>query len=104
MVVTQRSIWNSCVILESNSWIEQTVAQVHQQIDQDENYDENQHRALNNRVVPIVDALKDELAQPRPLEDRLGDNGAAKELAELKNQGILTDAEFQAQKAKILSA
>ena len=26
-----------------------------------------------------------------------------KELAELKNQGILTDAEFQAQKAKILA-
>ena len=27
-----------------------------------------------------------------------------KELAELKNQGILTDAEFDAQKAKILAA
>ncbi|MGE5290939.1 MAG: SHOCT domain-containing protein [Micromonosporaceae bacterium] len=27
-----------------------------------------------------------------------------KELAELKSQGILTDAEFQAQKAKILAA
>lgn len=27
-----------------------------------------------------------------------------KELAELKNQGILTDAEFEAQKAKILNA
>jgi hypothetical protein len=27
-----------------------------------------------------------------------------KELAELKDQGILTDAEFEAQKAKILAA
>jgi hypothetical protein len=27
-----------------------------------------------------------------------------KELAELKDQGILTDAEFEAQKAKVLAA
>jgi hypothetical protein len=30
--------------------------------------------------------------------------GQLKELAELRNQGILTDAEFEAQKAKILAS
>ena len=36
-------------------------------------------------------------AAPDPIEQ-------LKELAELKNQGILTDAEFQAQKARILAS
>jgi hypothetical protein len=36
-------------------------------------------------------------AAPDPIEQ-------LKELAELKNQGILTDAEFEAQKAKILGS
>lgn len=37
-------------------------------------------------------------APPRDIASQL------KDLAELKNQGILTDAEFQAQKAKILGS
>lgn len=40
-------------------------------------------------------------AQPAPPRDTASQ---LKDLAELKNQGILTDAEFQAQKAKILGS
>lgn len=40
-------------------------------------------------------------AQPAAARDPVAQ---LKELAELKNQGILTDAEFEAQKAKILAS
>ena len=40
-------------------------------------------------------------AQPAAAPDPVAQ---LKELAELKNQGILTDAEFEAQKAKILAS
>lgn len=40
--------------------------------------------------------------EPAPSSDNLVDK--LKELASLKDQGILTDAEFDAQKAKILAA
>jgi hypothetical protein len=39
-------------------------------------------------------------AAPAPAVDPVAQ---LKDLAELKNQGVLTDAEFQAQKAKILA-
>ena len=42
-----------------------------------------------------------ESAQPAAAPDPVAQ---LKELAELKNQGILTDAEFEAQKAKILAS
>jgi hypothetical protein len=43
-------------------------------------------------------------AAPPPAEDAMDNKlGQLKELAELKDQGILTEAEFDAQKAKILA-
>ena len=43
-------------------------------------------------------------AEPAPAPEPAADPYAQlKELAELKEQGVLTDAEFQAQKAKILA-
>jgi hypothetical protein len=41
---------------------------------------------------------------PAPAADEKDMVTQLKELAELKDQGILTDAEFEAQKAKILAA
>jgi membrane protease subunit (stomatin/prohibitin family) len=46
-------------------------------------------------------APEPENAQPAAARDPVAQ---LKELAELKNQGILTDAEFEAQKAKILAS
>jgi hypothetical protein len=43
-------------------------------------------------------------AAPAPAADQKDMVTQLKELAELKDQGILTDAEFEAQKAKILAA
>jgi Short C-terminal domain len=42
--------------------------------------------------------------QPAPAAPAPDSNEQLKELAELKNQGILTDEEFAAQKAKILGS
>jgi hypothetical protein len=43
-------------------------------------------------------------AQPAPAAPAVDPIAQLKELAELHSQGILTDAEFEAQKAKILNS
>jgi Short C-terminal domain len=47
------------------------------------------------------DAQPQDAQQPTPAPDTVAQ---LKDLAELKSQGVLTDAEFEAQKAKILGS
>ena len=44
----------------------------------------DEHHALHDREVAVEDRLDDEPPDPRPREDRLGDDGAAEELGELQ--------------------
>ena len=62
-------------------------------------------RAAATAVLRAATAVRPAGAAPRLLLPRHRiRSSSCKKLAELKNQGILTDAEFQAQKAKILSS
>jgi hypothetical protein len=65
---------------QANRWAEQE----HQQYVQ-------QHQQYYQQAPPPAPAPPDPIAQ-------------LKELAELKSQGILTEAEFEAQKAKVLAS
>jgi len=66
---------------------------------EEEQYAQQQQYAQPQYVQPQYAAPPEPAAESAP--DMITQ---LKELAELKNQGILTDAEFEAQKAKILAA
>jgi len=51
-----------------------------------------------------AEAYQEQAAAPAPAPAPAGDDMVTKELAELKDQGILTEEEFAAQKAKILGS
>ena len=88
---TATAVSNRVSRRQANRWTQQSEAQAYEQ--------QQQYYAPPHRSTPS-----------RPCSRRAGTGGGTdpiaqlKELAELKNQGILTDAEFQAQKAKILSS
>ena len=76
---------------QANRWNQQSEAQAYEQQQQQQYYAPPPQQYAQPAPAPAPAPAPDPIAQ-------------LKELAELKNQGILTDAEFQAQKAKILSA
>ena len=57
-------------------------------------YDQQQYEQQQYAQAPAAAPAED------PMDNKLGQ---LKELADLKAQGVLTDAEFEAQKAKILA-
>src|SRR3989442_7110112 len=64
--------------------VEEAVGQIDDQVDDDEGQGEDEHGALQEDVVAGEDRLDHETAEPRPREDRLGEHGAAHELARLQ--------------------
>src|SRR5262249_50532416 len=60
--------------------------QVDEQVHPDDEQRQEHHGALDHREVLVTDRLDRERGHARPREDRLGDDGAAQELAELQAQ------------------
>src|SRR5580765_1090705 len=84
--------------------IEEAIDQVDAEVDHDEEHGGDEHGALHDGVVAVVDRLDGEPADTRPREDRLGDDGAAEQGTELQPgdrddrhrrvlQGVLDDHE-----------
>ena len=87
---TATAVSNRVSRRQANRWTQQSEAQAYEQ--------QQQYYAPPPQYAqPAPPPAPAPAAAPDPISQ-------LKELAELKNQGILTDAEFQAQKAKILSA
>ena len=84
---TATAVSNRVSRRQANRWNQQSEAQAYEQQQQ-------QYYAPPPQYAQPAPAPA---AAPDPIEQ-------LKELAELKNQGILTDAEFQAQKARILAS
>jgi Short C-terminal domain/Domain of unknwon function (DUF3824) len=84
---TATAVSNRVSRRQANRWTQQQEAQYYEQQQQQQYYEPQPQYA-----PPAAPA-----AAPDPIEQ-------LQKLAELKNQGILTDAEFQAQKAKILAS
>jgi hypothetical protein len=82
---TATAVSNRVSRRQANRWTQQSEAQA---------YEQQQQYAPPPQYAQPAPAPA---AAPDPIEQ-------LKELAELKNQGILTDAEFAAQKAKILAS
>ena len=87
---TATAVSNRVSRRQANRWNQQSEAQAYEQQQQYQQY----QRAAT-AIRPARSCLRP--PAPDPIEQ-------LKELAELKNQGILTDAEFQAQKTRILSS
>jgi hypothetical protein len=83
---TATAVSNRVSRRQANRWTQQSEAQAYEQQQQ---YYEPPPQYAQPAPAPA--------AAPDPIEQLT-------KLAELKNQGILTDAEFQAQKAKILAS
>src|SRR5437867_3734004 len=64
--------------------IEDAIEQVDAKVDHDEEHRGEEHRALHDGVVAVVDRLDGEPPDARPREHRLGHDGAAQQRAELK--------------------
>ena len=88
---TATAVSNRVSRRQANRWTQQSEAQAYEQQQQ-------QYCAAATAVRPAGSCS---CSRPAPAPDPIEQ---LKQLAELKNQGILTDAEFQAQKAKILAS
>ena len=88
---TATAVSNRVSRRQANRWTQQSEAQA---TSNSSSTTSSRRRSTPSRrsLSPLRSA-----AAPDPIEQ-------LKQLAELKNQGILTDAEFEAQKAKILSS
>jgi hypothetical protein len=84
---TATAVSNRVSRRQANRWAAQ---------DEQAYYDQQQQYAQQQSAQPQYAA-----PAPAPARDPIDQ---LKELAELKSQGILTDAEFEAQKAKILAS
>jgi hypothetical protein len=82
---TATAVSNRVSRRQANRWSQQEEAQYYEQQQQQQYY------------APPPQPAPAPAAAPDPIEQ-------LKELAALKDQGILTDAEFQAQKAKVLGS
>src|SRR5437899_304572 len=88
----------------SDAGIEEAIDQVDAEVDHDEEHGGQEHRALDDGVVAVVDRLDREPADARPREHRFRHHGAAEQRAELEPgdgddrdggvlQGVLGDHE-----------
>ena len=87
---TATAVSNRVSRRQANRWTQQSDAQAYEQQQQQQYYEPPPQYAQPAPAPAPPPA-------PDPIEQLT-------KLAELKNQGILTDAEFQAQKAKILAS
>ena len=87
---TATAVSNRVSRRQANRWTQQSEAEAYEQQQQ---YQPPQYA---QPAPQYVQPAPPPPAPPDPIEQ-------LKQLAELKNQGILTDAEFEAQKARVLS-
>jgi predicted cobalt transporter CbtA len=85
---TATAVSNRVSRRQANRWTQQSEAEA---------YEQQQQYAPPPQYAQPAPAPAPAAAAPDPIEQ-------LQKLAELKNQGILTDAEFEAQKAKILAS
>src|SRR5919108_5846419 len=80
------SVWVAVTAMsgEPDPRVDHRVEEVDQQVDEDEGRGHDQHAAADERVVARVDRLDGEAAEPRPGEDRFGEDRPAEEEAELQ--------------------
>ena len=86
---TATAVSNRVSRRQANRWNQQSEAQAYEQ--------QQYYQPPPQYAQPAPPPAPAPAAAPDPIEQ-------LQRLAELKNQGILTDAEFQAQKAKILAS
>jgi Short C-terminal domain len=86
---TATAVSNRVSRRQANRWNQQEEAQYYEQQQQQQYYEPPPQQYAQPAPAPAP--------APDPIEQ-------LQKLADLKNQGILTDAEFEAQKAKILSS
>jgi hypothetical protein len=89
---TATAVSNRVSRRQANRWTQQSEAEAYEQQQQQQYY------------APPPPQYAQPAAAPAPAVPASDPIAQLKELAELKNQGILTDAEFQAQKARILGS
>src|SRR3989454_321035 len=68
----------------ADTGIEESIDQVDAEIDHDEEHGGQEHRALHDRVIAVVDRLDREPPDARPREHRLRHHGPAEQGAELE--------------------
>ena len=90
---TATAVSNRVSRRQANRW----AGQEQQQYEQQEQYEQPQQYEQQQYAAPPPPPPPPPAAAPDPIAQ-------LKELAELKNQGILTEEEFAAQKAKILGS
>src|SRR3974377_377214 len=66
-----------------DSGIDDPVQQVYDEVYQDDKDRENHEDRVENPVIPLHDGPDDELPQPRPVEDRLDQDGPAQQDVEI---------------------
>jgi Short C-terminal domain len=89
---TATAVSNRVSRRQANRWADQSEQQYYEQ--QGRNAEQQQQAYAQPAPAPA----------PAPAAPAVDPIAQLKELAELKSQGILTDAEFQAQKTKILNS
>ena len=87
---TATAVSNRVSRRQANRWSQQEEAQYYEQQQQQQYYAQQQQYAPSPAAAPAPPAVD-------PIEQ-------LQRLADLKNQGILTEAEFEGQKAKILAS
>src|SRR5712664_3648158 len=68
----------------TDTGIEEAIHQLDAEVEADEEHGRQEHHALHDRVVAVVDRVDGEPADARPREHRLGHHRAAEERAELE--------------------
>src|SRR5215208_7718839 len=70
--------------LVAHAWVEECVQDVHQEVHEDDGQRRDQHGALHDRQVALLDRVEGEAPDPRDVEDGLGQDGTAEEDAEVE--------------------
>src|SRR5262249_58176050 len=72
--------------LVTDAGIEERIQGVHGQVEEDDHRHHHQVHALDDRVVPLVDGVEEEAADPGQAEDRLDHHGSAEDGGDLDSQ------------------
>ena len=75
-----------CILisLEADSWVDDGIEDIHQQVDQDEFERKQEHFGLKNRIVPHFHGIHEQTAKAGPIEYLLNHDGTAEQKTELE--------------------
>ena len=70
-----------CILisLEADSWVDDGIEDIHQQVDQDEFERKQEHFGLKNRIVPHFHGIHEQTAKAGPVEYLLNHDGTAEQ-------------------------